>query len=158
MANEKIIIGAAILILFIALLAWAAFILIAKPANAGQSQIQGANVSQNGSTGQPGPGNGSISKLDQDWSKISKDNVENACFSQAKDQAVKKGYNAALVFGCSCTADESTETKTYSCKVSALDGEHAVGIICTKSKQACSISSKDVNGTYTFSQLQSLES
>ena len=95
-------------------------------------------------------------KTEQDWAMISKENVENACLSQAKAAAVAKGYNEGMVFSCSCIAQESPGFKSYDCSISALDGEHSAGITCIKSGQTCSIDSQEGTATYTFDDLQAL--
>ena len=93
---------------------------------------------------------------EQEWALITNGNVQNACFSQAKKTAVASGYSEMMVFGCSCNAQESAGTKSYDCSVSALDGQHPISIVCTKSSKTCSITSQQGNATYTFDQLQAL--
>ena len=95
-------------------------------------------------------------KTEQDWAMINKSNVEIECVSQAKKMAVASGYNGGVVFSCACSAQESNGTKSYGCSVSALDGQHPLSIICTKSEKACLITTQDGVGNYTFDQLQSL--
>ena len=94
----------------------------------------------------------------QAWAMISKGYVEGACITQARLAAEAQGFGDSVVNGCSCIAQESASAKSYLCSVSALDGNHAVSISCTKSDERCSISSEYGNFTYTFGQLQSLSS
>lgn len=111
----------------------------------------------NASASAPQPENASASgKTEQDWAMITKENVERACLSEAKKEAVAQGYSEGVVFGCACSASESAGSKSYECSVSALDGGHPVGIVCTKSKEACTITTRQGEATYTFEQLQAL--
>lgn len=102
------------------------------------------------------PGAPAPDKAEQAWAMIKRENVESACLSQAKKTAVASGYDDGVVFGCSCTAQESPDAKSYDCSVSALDGTHPVAISCTKSQQTCEIVSQQGAATYTFDELQSL--
>ena len=103
------------------------------------------------------PGNITLpSQAELDWVLISKSSVESACLSQAKKTVAASGYNEGLVFSCACSAQESSSVKSYGCSVSALDGQHPVGINCTKSGQACSITAQGSTASYTFDQLQAL--
>lgn len=95
-------------------------------------------------------------KAERDWAMITKENVESACLSEAKKEAVAEGYSEGMVFGCACSARESAGAKSYECSVSALDGEHLAGIVCTKSGMACTITTQQGEATYTFEQLQAL--
>lgn len=93
---------------------------------------------------------------EQGWAMINRSNVESACLSQAKKAAVAGGYNEGMVFSCACRARESAVAKSYECSVSALDGQHPVGINCTKSDKTCRISFGGSEAAYTFDQLQAL--
>jgi hypothetical protein len=97
-----------------------------------------------------------LDNTERDWALINKANVENACFSQAKKTAAASGYSEMVVSGCACSAQESAGIKSYDCSVSALDGQHPLSIICTKSSRSCSVISQQGNATYTFDQLQAL--
>lgn len=97
-----------------------------------------------------------LNNTDSEWALITKANVEGACLSQAKKEAIKKGYSDAVVFGCSCSAMESASSKSYSCGVSALDGSHDVSIVCIKSSQTCLISADSVENTYSFDQIRQI--
>jgi hypothetical protein len=109
----------------------------------------------------PNPANASVNasppdKTGQDWAMINNANVENACTSQAKKAAVARGYNEGVVFGCTCSAQESGGTKSYECSISAIDGQHPVSINCTKSEKTCSVATQEGEDNYTFDQLQAL--
>jgi hypothetical protein len=123
--------------------------LVSSPPNASVNASLPANA--------PLAANASLpDKTEQDWALINKGNVENACTSQAKKTAVAAGYGEGAVFDCICSAQESGETKSYDCSVSALDGQHPLSIICTKSKKTCRVTTPDGEGDYSFDQLQSL--
>ncbi|NUN11621.1 hypothetical protein HUU53_03165 [Candidatus Micrarchaeota archaeon] len=91
--------------------------------------------------------------VDAAWVQITNQGVEKACFSQAKREAAAQGYSESLVFGCSCTEQASAETKSYDCKVSALDGSHPVSVVCIKSKQVCEVNSEQGKIVYSFNEL-----
>lgn len=93
------------------------------------------------------------STLEQQWALITKQNVESACLSSARQEAKAKGYPESVVFSCSCTAQESDGYKSYGCTISALDGSHTLTAACTKSGQSCVIDSEQGTVTYTFDEL-----
>jgi hypothetical protein len=95
-------------------------------------------------------------QIELQWSLITKANVEGVCLSEAKKQAVEKGYGEGVVFGCTCSAQESSESKSYACEVSALDGSHPVSVSCAKSAQSCQISSEAGAFAYSFEELQAM--
>jgi len=95
-------------------------------------------------------------RLQMQWNLIINDRVQSACLSEAKATAESSGYNEALVWGCNCIAGESESVKSYDCKVSAIDGQHPVSIVCTKSLKSCQIDSARGSGVYTFDELEEL--
>jgi hypothetical protein len=91
--------------------------------------------------------------MEKVWLMIGKDNVEALCLSKAKEEAVAMGYSDSLVFGCACTAQELESTKAYDCKISALDGEHSVSVMCAKAQKTCAIVSEQGTTASTFEDL-----
>ncbi|MDO8340184.1 MAG: hypothetical protein Q7T16_06020 [Candidatus Burarchaeum sp.] len=62
-----------------------------------------------------------------------------------------------MIYGCACSAlQESSETKSYDCQVSALDGAHSVSAECIKSQKICNVVSERGKFYYTFEELQAL--
>lgn len=102
----------------------------------------------------PPEGNGKTDEqVEAQWARITNGNVEQSCLAEAKREAVASGYSDSLVFSCSCTADEGSGVKSYDCSVSAADGAHPGSVICTKSQQACQISSEQGTYAYTFDEI-----
>lgn len=93
-------------------------------------------------------------QLEQEWASINNPNVERACLVQAKREASARGYSEQLVISCGCSPHESPESKSYDCKVSALDGSHPASVLCTKSLRECQITSEFGTVRYTFDQLR----
>ena len=104
----------------------------------------------------PAPEGQGNAQLEAQWATITKGNVEQACLSSAKEEAVASGYSGSLVFSCSCSAQESEGYKSYNCDISAADGSHALSAACTKSEQSCVINSEKGTVTYTFEELMAL--
>lgn len=95
-------------------------------------------------------------QLEAQWAMITNQNVEAACLSSAKNEAVAAGYPESLVFSCACTPNEGSGAKAYSCSVSAADGAHMATIACVKSQQSCQISSEKGTYTYTFEEIEQM--
>ena len=109
---------------------------------------------ENSATPPPPPGDDT--QLEAQWAEITKGNVEQACLSSAKEEAVASGYSGSLVFSCSCSAKESEGYKSYNCDISAADGSHPLSAACTKSEQSCVINSEKGTVTYTFEEISRL--
>ena len=95
-------------------------------------------------------------EIESAWLLINQGNVEKACLAQSKQEAKMQGYPDSVVFGCSCTATETAETKNYACQVSALDGNHPASLDCTKSQQSCTVKSQFGTVYYTFEEMRAL--
>jgi len=87
------------------------------------------------------------------WDLIQTPVVEQNCLLQAKQVA---GDMAWAVSACSCSEQKTSTTKSYSCSVSALDGQHPLSIDCTKESQGCVVSSEEGTYSFSFEELSSL--
>ena len=93
-------------------------------------------------------------KTEEQWGNITKNQAEKGCLKQAKKVATDKGYSDAMVFSCTCPAQETSTTKSYDCTVSALDGEHKVTINCIKAENKCAVTSEEGTSYYNFNELE----
>lgn len=125
-----------------------------SPSKNPSTTVKPTMIGSTTSTGQVTVTASATVNVEESWSQINNPGVERACLAQAKREAKAMGYSESLVFGCSCTETASAEVKSYDCKVSALDGNHPVSVVCTKSKQVCEVTSEQGKVTYTFEQLQ----
>ena len=87
------------------------------------------------------------------WAMIARPTVEKGCLAEAKRSA---GNYAWGVKSCSCSQNESEESKFYNCSISAIDGEHPLTISCIKSEGSCLITSEQGQSRLTFRQLQAI--
>ncbi len=90
------------------------------------------------------------------WSQINKKSVEQGCLKRGKQIAKEQGYGDYVIWGCSCTAQEDEEIKSYECKLSALDGSHPFEMICHKSESSCLIITESETEDYTFEEIKEL--
>lgn len=90
------------------------------------------------------------------WSQINKKSVEQGCLKRGKQIAKEQGYGDYVIWGCSCTAQEDEEIKSYECKLSALDGSHPFEMICHKSENSCLIITESETEDYTFEEIKEL--
>ncbi len=93
---------------------------------------------------------------DEQWNKINVQNAEAQCLKETKDFAVEQGFPEFTIFDCECTADETTAVKTYTCVVSAADGEHNVTVNCIRSQRRCVVDSEAGTSSYNFDVLEQL--
>lgn len=91
----------------------------------------------------------------EQWDRITRQVVEKTLLDRAKDELAARGYPSFAVTGCTCTEQKTEDRKHYSCKISALDGEHALSLLCERSKSSCTIDSEFGEKTYSFDELVS---
>ncbi len=75
---------------------------------------------------------------------------------RGKQISKEQGYGDYVIWGCSCTAQEDEEIKSYECSLSALDGSHPFEMICHKSENSCLIITESETEDYTFEEIKEL--
>jgi hypothetical protein len=87
------------------------------------------------------------------WQKITNDNVEQACLSQARKEA---GPSADLVYSCACEETDTDGRKTFACNIDTADPltRYFANIDCYLDARACTVETNYGTQTVGFDQLQ----
>jgi len=88
------------------------------------------------------------------WDQLNNDFAEENCLRIAQDYAVENSVPAMFITSCKCTANESSEVKSYSCTIATLDSTYPVEISCFRSKEICNFDSGFVTNSLTFDQAE----
>jgi hypothetical protein len=147
-----------VMVFLLLILGCAIIALLIYPAQSDNQSTGTQNTAQAGNGSSAGQINYSALNISQEnielWHNITKQNVEQACLTKAKEEAGPS--KAGLVFGCTCTESTVANRKTYNCNIATADPftRYFVNIDCLIETQKCTLSSSQGTQTVTFTQIR----